>query len=84
MTHSIRVYSLPGCISCELTMRAFTRRGVAFQEVPMTEEHVRSWKSKGYLAAPIVEAGDLVWYGLRPDLIQEASNAVIRATLGRQ
>ncbi len=80
----ITVYSLPDCISCDLTKRAFTRRGIEFQEVPMTEEHVRTWKSKGYLAAPIVEAGELIWYGLRPDKIQEASNAVIRSTLGGQ
>jgi glutaredoxin-like protein NrdH len=79
----ILVYSLPGCISCELTMRAFTRREVEFEEVPLTAELIAMWKSKGYLAAPIVDTGESCWYGLRPDLIQEAANVVKRKALGR-
>lgn len=79
----IRVYSLPECISCDLTKRAFTRRGVEFQEIPLTDELIAMWKSKGYLSAPIVDTGDLCWYGLRPDHIQETANAIHRKALGR-
>lgn len=79
----ITVYSLPDCISCELTKRAFTRRGVDFQEVPLTADMIVMWKSKGFLSAPIVDTGELVWYGLRPDFIQEAANAIKRRELGR-
>jgi glutaredoxin-like protein NrdH len=78
----ILVYSLPDCISCELTKRAFTRRAVEFQEIQLTDELIRMWKSKGYLSAPIVDTGDGCWYGLRPDLIQEAANVVKRAAMG--
>lgn len=79
----ILVYTLPDCVSCDLTKRAFTRRGVDFQEVPLTDELVASWKSKGFLSAPIVDTGETVWYGLRPDHIQETANAIHRQEVGR-
>lgn len=75
----IRVYTLPGCISCELTLRAFRRRGIEPEEVVMTEEDAASWRSRGALSAPIVEAGNLSWFGLKPDRIREAA----REALGR-
>lgn len=64
-------------------MRAFTRREVEFLEVPLTDELAALWRSKGYLAAPIVDTGESYWYGLRPDLIQEAANVVKRKAMGR-
>lgn len=66
----ITVWTLPDCISCDLTKRAFDRRGVEYNEVPLDEEHAALFRSRGYLSAPIVDAGDDgSWYGLRPDYI---------------
>lgn len=76
---TIRVHTLPGCISCELTLRAFRRRGIEPEEVVMTEEDAARWREQGALSAPIVETGTLFWFGLKPDLIQEAA----REALGR-
>jgi hypothetical protein len=64
-------------------MRAFRRRDIEPEEIPLTDELIRMWKSKGYLTAPIVDTGSACWYGLRPDLIQEASNAIKRRAVGR-
>jgi glutaredoxin-like protein NrdH len=74
----IRVYSLPDCISCTLTLRAFERRGVEVEKIEMTPADVERFRAQGAMSAPIVDAGDLWWYGLRPDLIQEATNALKR------
>jgi len=68
---AVTVYTLPDCISCDLTKRAFTRRGVEFEEVPLDEELSAEFRSKGYLSAPIVVTNRMTWYGLRPDYIND-------------
>ena len=76
---TVTVYTLPGCVSCDLTLRAFRRRGVEPVEVPMSDADMAHWRSQGALSAPVVDSGNLWWFGLKPDLIQEAS----REALGR-
>lgn len=71
MTASVTIYTLPDCIQCDLTKRAFDRRGVEFEEVPLTDELVRELKSRGYLSAPVVVTPDSSWYGLKPDMIHQ-------------
>lgn len=78
----VTVWSLPDCISCELTLRAFKRRGITARVVEMTEEDVQRFRAQGAMSAPIVEGHGLWWYGLRPDLIQEVANAERRRALG--
>lgn len=79
----ITIYTLPDCVSCALTERAFSRRGLElgthFVKVPLTEELIQDLKSRGYLSAPVVVTDSLGWYGLKPDMIEEAS----REALGR-
>lgn len=79
----ITIYTLPDCVSCDLTERAFRRRGLElgthFVKVPLTEEKIAELKSMGYLSAPVVVTETEGWYGLKPDMIQEAS----REALGR-
>lgn len=72
---TVTVYTLPECIQCELTKRAFDRRGVEYDEVPLTDQLVQDLKSRGYLSAPIVVTPDLSWYGLKPDLIHQTWRA---------
>lgn len=68
---TVTVYTLPDCVACDLTKRAFKRREIEFEEVPLTEELAQEFRSQGYLSAPIVVTPDAWWYGLKPDLIHE-------------
>lgn len=83
MVPTITVFSLPDCISCTLTLRAFERRGITPTVVEMTEEMADEFRAQGAMAAPVVKTPELWWYGLRPDLIQEATNEYRRAEVGR-
>ena len=78
---TVTVYTKPDCISCDLTKRAFDRRGVEFDEVPLSEELTAEFRSKGYLSAPIVVTDEGAWYGLRPDYINDTWK-VIRGKVG--
>lgn len=79
---TITVYTSPEDIACELTMRSFRRRGIEFEEVPLTEELAHEFRSKGYLFAPIVVTPYHWWYGLKPDLIHQTWEAVQRDRMG--
>jgi glutaredoxin-like protein NrdH len=72
---TVTVYTLPECIQCDLTKRAFDRRGVEFEEVPLTDQRLQEFKAQGALSAPIVVTPDLWWYGLKPDLIHQTWKA---------
>lgn len=74
----VTVYTLPDCISCALTMRAFERRGITPRVVEMSESDMERFRSQGAMSAPVVEAPGWWWYGLRPDLIQEVVNGFRR------
>lgn len=76
----IRVYSLPDCIQCDLTKRAFDRRGIDYTEIPMTPEMVEEYRLQGVRTAPVVTTATMFWFGLRPDLIQEAANEALGRT----
>ena len=79
----IRIHTLPDCIQCDLTKRAFDRRGMPYEEVPMTEQDMESFRSQGVRSAPVVVSEDLFWYGLKPDMIQEAWKTHRDRTMGR-
>jgi glutaredoxin-like protein NrdH len=79
---TITVYSKPMCVQCDATKRAFTKAGVSFDVVDITEHasalaHV---KSLGYVQAPVVVAGEDHWSGFRPDKIKAISGAAAGAT----
>lgn len=78
----VTVYTEPDSVACELTLRSFGRRSIEVEEVPLTEELAREFRSKGYLSAPIVVTPDLWWYGLKPDLIHETWKAIERDRMG--
>lgn len=69
---SITLYSMPRCVQCDATKRAFKKQGIAFEEVDITvdeaaRDHV---KALGYTQAPVVFAGEESWSGFRPDKIK--------------
>lgn len=80
----IEVYTLPDCVSCDLTKRAFDRRGLEYTEIPLTDEHLARFREQGARSAPIVVTPDMWWYGLKPDLIHQAwKDARERDRMGR-
>lgn len=74
---AITVYSKPLCVQCDATKRAFTKAGIAFDIVDITEdaEALAHVKSLGYVQAPVVIAGDDHWSGFRPDKIKAIAAA---------
>jgi glutaredoxin-like protein NrdH len=69
---TITVYSKPMCVQCDATKRAFTKAGVSFDVVDITED--------ASALAPVVVAGEDHWSGFRPDKIKAISGAAAGAT----
>lgn len=76
----VTVYSKPACVQCTATYRALEEKGIPYTVEDLTDpsnaERLETFRDKGFLQAPIVEAtghpkpGDgLLWSGFRPDLI---------------
>lgn len=78
----VTIYTLPDCMACDLTKRAFDRRAAdLYDEVPLTEEKMDEFRRQGILSAPVVVAKGLFWYGLKPDLIHQAWKEIQRDRL---
>ena len=70
----VTVYSKPNCPQCEATKRKFTKEGVAFREVDVTDDRrafTRVRDEWGYQRVPVIEVRgegfDVRWDGFRPD-----------------
>lgn len=70
----VTVYSKPNCPQCEATKRKFTKEGVAFREVDVTEDRrafTRVRDEWGYQRVPVIEVRgegfDVRWDGFRPE-----------------
>lgn len=81
----IVVFSKPGCVQCNATMRTLRRNNIEFQHVDISQDLVafKYATSLGdYSQAPVVlntTNGDS-WMGFRPDKIDEYLDAHIPAT----
>lgn len=71
----VRVYSKPSCVQCTMTKNLLSKEGVPFVEEDATDPgNLEAIKYLGYLAAPVVvagESGDDMWAGFQPDRIKE-------------
>ena len=69
---TVTVYTKPACVQCNATYKALDKAGVAYEVVDITEDDsARDYVlSLGYLAAPVVVAGDDHWSGFRPARIK--------------
>lgn len=70
----VTIYSKPNCPQCEATKRKFTKEGVAFREVDVSEDKrafMRVRDEWGYQRVPVIEVRgegfDVRWDGFRPD-----------------
>ena len=72
---TVRVYSKPNCVQCVMTKNLLGALGVPFVEEDATDPgNLAAIKELGYLAAPVVMAGesnDDMWAGFQPDRIKE-------------
>lgn len=69
------VYTLPSCVQCDSTKRVLTKKEIPYQEIDLSldEAAMELVKSLGYVAAPVVIAGDDHWSGFRPDRLNALS-----------
>lgn len=67
----ITVYSKPNCVQCNATYRALKNAGIDYTVVDVTEDEASYDMiiGLGYLAAPVVIAGETHWSGFQPDKI---------------
>lgn len=70
----VTIYSKPNCPQCDATKRKFTKEGVAFREVDVTEDRrafMRVRDEWGYQRVPVIEVRgegfDVRWDGFRPE-----------------
>lgn len=71
----VRVYTKERCQQCDMTKMLMKRLGVKYIEEDATDEgNLAAFKELGFLAAPVVTAGesrDDMWSGFQPDRIKE-------------
>lgn len=77
MNDSLTVYTLPGCIQCDLTKRVLDGAGLPYIVVDLaTDPHaVAAVKQLGYASAPVVVVCAASWSGFRPDRIKAVAMA---------
>lgn len=62
----ITVYTQPNCVQCDQTKKWLAKHDIPFEVGSVTDETaVAVAKENGFLAAPIVVAGDKAWSGFR-------------------
>jgi glutaredoxin-like protein NrdH len=67
---------------CDATKTYFERAGVEFIEIDVTKNPAAMdyVLSQGFTSAPVVQAGDFIWAGLRPDMIARVTELVLAQT----
>jgi glutaredoxin-like protein NrdH len=66
---TVTVYSKPNCVQCTATKTYLTNKGIDFNTVDITQD-LDSFDlvvSKGFMSAPVVNAGEEWWSGFQPD-----------------
>lgn len=69
---SVIVYTKPNCVQCTATFKKLDELGIDYATVDLTEDNeaLERLKERGYLQAPVVETGDSIWSGYRPDRVK--------------
>lgn len=81
---TVTVYTTgPACMSCNLTKRHLTRRGIRYTEVPIDSDDniVAAISELGFKTAPVVcaaggEGEEQSWDGYRPDRIDALARTI--------
>lgn len=69
----ITVFTKNNCMPCKMTKKFLTENGVDFEEINIEEQpdKVDYVKSLGFSAAPVIQAGDVVFSGFQPAKLKE-------------
>lgn len=70
---TVKVYTQPNCSQCEATKRKLTEKGVEFEVRDITDEDREKFSQMGFRSAPIVDTGEDIWAGFRPDKLMTLS-----------
>lgn len=67
------VYSTPSCVQCKQTYRELDKKGIAYKVVDLAADEAAMSRVRGlgFSQAPVVEAGEDMWAGFRPDKIKK-------------
>jgi glutaredoxin-like protein NrdH len=67
------VYSTPSCVQCKQTYNELDKKGISYKVVDLSvNDEARSRVlGLGFAQAPVVEAGEDMWAGFRPDKIRQ-------------
>lgn len=75
---TVTVFTKPRCPQCDATKRQFTKLGIPFETIDVSEspETLEQLQRAGFKQAPVVIAPDHSWTGYRPDLIRELAKSL--------
>lgn len=81
----VTVYTTPNCPQCQMTKKVMDRKGIIYETVDLTEQpdKLTEFKSKGYLAAPIVTTDTKIWSGFRLNKIESLANHLFSENRGK-
>ncbi|HFV2502659.1 TPA: glutaredoxin-like protein NrdH [Streptococcus agalactiae] len=70
---AITVFSKNNCIQCKMTKKFLDQHGADFEEINIDEkpEKIEYVKNLGFSAAPVIEAGNVVFSGFQPSKLKE-------------
>ncbi|MGT2925775.1 glutaredoxin-like protein NrdH [Streptococcus cuniculipharyngis] len=70
---TVTVFSKNNCVQCKMTKKFLDDKNLSYREINLDEEpqYIDYVKNLGFTAAPVIEAGDLVFSGFQPDKLKE-------------
>ncbi len=75
MPGDLTIYGRANCPQCHATRRKADALGIAYRYVDLDQdpEAEHRLQMEGHRSLPVIEAGDLIWNGFRPDKLKEFS-----------
>ena len=63
------VWHKPSCVQCVATERSLISKGIPHRMIDLTEhpDALEALRASNFLQAPVVQFGDDMWTGFRPD-----------------
>lgn len=70
---TITVFSKNNCMQCKMTKKFLDQHGADFEEINIDEkpEKIEYVKNLGFSAAPVIDAGNVVFSGFQPSKLKE-------------
>lgn len=68
----LMIYGRPGCTQCHATIRKAKLLGLSYRYIDLDKDKDAECRlqQEGHRALPVVDAGDVIWAGFRPDLLE--------------